>query len=242
MILFLKLLLAHLLGDFVLQPESWVKEKELKKYRSPKLYLHVLIHFILMVIFTRDISLLPVILIISVSHLLIDILKVGFQNEHNRRTLFFVDQVLHLLVLVITVIIILPQSIIIGQKEINYILILFTAILFLLSPSSIIIKTILSKWTPDARINNQEMETSSLLNAGKMIGYLERLLVFIFILNVQWAAIGFLVTAKSVFRFGDLKMGRDRKLTEYILIGTLLSFGMAILVGTTVEKMIAIIE
>jgi len=43
--------------------------------------------------------------------------------------------------------------------------------------------------------------------------------------------VGFLLTAKSVFRFGDLKESKDRKLTEYILIGTLLSFGIAIIVG-----------
>ena len=68
-----------------------------------------------------------------------------------------------------------------------------------------------------------------------MIGYLERTLVLIFILQGQWAAIGFLVTAKSVFRFSDLKIGQDRKLTEYILIGTLLSFGIAILTGVLVQ-------
>jgi hypothetical protein len=38
-----------------------------------------------------------------------------------------------------------------------------------------------------------------------------------------------LIAAKSVFRFGDLKESKDRKLTEYILIGTLLSFAMAII-------------
>jgi hypothetical protein len=41
----------------------------------------------------------------------------------------------------------------------------------------------------------------------------------------------FLLAAKSIFRFGDLKKVKDRKLTEYVLIGTLLSFGIAILVG-----------
>jgi hypothetical protein len=50
----------------------------------------------------------------------------------------------------------------------------------------------------------------------------------------RWEAIGFLLAAKSVFRFGDLKESKDRKLTEYILIGTLLSFGVAILIGIIV--------
>ncbi|RTY96472.1 DUF3307 domain-containing protein, partial [Flavobacterium bomense] len=34
MIIFVKLLLAHLLGDFLLQPTSWVLDKESKKHRS----------------------------------------------------------------------------------------------------------------------------------------------------------------------------------------------------------------
>ena len=52
-----------------------------------------------------------------------------------------------------------------------------------------------------------------------------------FIITNNWQGIGFLLAAKSVFRFGDLSRSEDRKLTEYILIGTLLSFGLAILVG-----------
>jgi hypothetical protein len=50
----------------------------------------------------------------------------------------------------------------------------------------------------------------------------------------NWQAIGFLIAAKSVFRFGDLSQSKDRKLTEYILIGTLLSFGIAITTGLVV--------
>jgi hypothetical protein len=47
----------------------------------------------------------------------------------------------------------------------------------------------------------------------------------------RWDAIGLLITAKSVFRFNDLKASNNRKLTEYILIGTFLSFGLAIITG-----------
>ena len=51
MIIFIKILLAHILGDFLLQPKSWVIEKEKKKAASPKLYFHVLIHGILVMVF-----------------------------------------------------------------------------------------------------------------------------------------------------------------------------------------------
>ncbi|HEU0137872.1 MAG TPA: DUF3307 domain-containing protein, partial [Flavobacterium sp.] len=44
MMIFIKLLLAHLLGDFLLQPNSWVADKEQRKHRSIYLYLHTLLH------------------------------------------------------------------------------------------------------------------------------------------------------------------------------------------------------
>jgi hypothetical protein len=56
-------------------------------------------------------------------------------------------------------------------------------------------------------------------------------LVFAFVVSNNWEAVGFLLAAKSVFRFGDLKESKDRKLTEYVLIGTLLSFGIALFLG-----------
>jgi hypothetical protein len=88
-------------------------------------------------------------------------------------------------------------------------------------------KAIFSKWNiEELTEGNQSLE-----DAGKYIGILERLLVFVFIITHHWEAVGFLITAKSVFRFGDLKESKHRKLTEYILIGTLISFGIAILIG-----------
>lgn len=75
---------------------------------------------------------------------------------------------------------------------------------------------------------------ASLQSAGKYIGILERIFVFTFVVTDNWEGIGFLLAAKSVFRFGDLKESKERELTEYILIGTLLSFGIATAVGMLV--------
>ena len=81
-----------------------------------------------------------------------------------------------------------------------------------------------------------ELDHKSLPDAGKYIGIIERLFVLIFIILGRWEAIGLLITAKSVFRFNDLKENNNRKLTEYILIGTLLSFGIAIVTGIIYTK------
>lgn len=71
---------------------------------------------------------------------------------------------------------------------------------------------------------------------------MERLFVFVFVVTGNWEGIRFLLAAKSVFRFGDLKESQDRKPTEYILIGTLLSFGIAIATGMLVLKLIEIVS
>src|SRR5690606_25230358 len=94
-------------------------------------------------------------------------------------------------------------------------------------PASVLVKILISGWAP----KTEDDKNDSLQNAGKYIGILERLFVFAFILTDHWEGIGFMLAAKSIFRFGDLKESKDRKLTEYVMIGTLLSFGMAILVG-----------
>ena len=86
-------------------------------------------------------------------------------------------------------------------------------------------------FSTNSKKDKLKVKNTSLAGAGKIIGMLERLFVFAFILLNAWSAIGFLITAKSVFRFGDLTEGKNRQLTEYVLIGTLLSFGLAIGAG-----------
>ncbi len=65
--------------------------------------------------------------------------------------------------------------------------------------------------------------------AGAIIGNLERGLAFLFILSGQPQNIGFLLAAKSVLRFSSAK--EDRAVSEYVIIGTLLSFGWVIAVS-----------
>jgi len=227
MMLLIKLLLAHIIGDFFLQPEKWVKEKEAKKLKSPKLYLHIAIHFALLFLILWDLSLWPVIIIVGFSHLIIDAVKLILQKKKNKRLFFFIDQILHVLVIIATYYVYTKTTLYFDDIFSEQHLLLITCLVFLTRPVSIIMKTIFTKWDITELTENNE----SLKDAGKYIGILERLLVFIFIITNHWEAVGFLITAKSVFRFGDLKKPKHRKLTEYILIGTLISFGIAIAVG-----------
>lgn len=226
MIILIKLFLAHLLGDFILQPDSWVKDKEFKKLKSKYLYIHVLIHGILILLLIWDILFWPYAIILMISHWLIDVIKLQFQKDHNKRIWFTIDQCLHVFTLIIVWYYLETPTIDLSVFDTQKVLVLVTCIIFLTNPSSVIIKTLVSKWTP-----NTQMTQESLPDAGKYIGILERLFVFAFVITNHWEAVGFLLAAKSVFRFGDLKDARDMKLTEYILIGTLMSFGIAISIG-----------
>jgi hypothetical protein len=100
MILLIKLLLAHIIGDFFLQPEKWVKEKEKKKLKSEKLYFHVLIHIVITTLLLWNLKLWPIIIIIGFSHFIIDATKLIIQKKKTKRFLFFIDQLLHVLIIV----------------------------------------------------------------------------------------------------------------------------------------------
>lgn len=80
-------------------------------------------------------------------------------------------------------------------------------------------------------IMNHEDSTGDLPNAGKLIGNVERTLTLIFILLGQYVAIGFLMAAKSLLRFAE----GDKAKSEYVLVGTLLSFFMAVVIGVMIK-------
>tara|TARA_R110001583_G_scaffold93777_1_gene237008 strand:- start:33846 stop:34571 length:726 start_codon:yes stop_codon:yes gene_type:complete len=236
--LLLQLLLAHIIGDFVLQPQKWVKSKEKKKVRSPYLYLHILIHAVmLLMVLQFNIKYWLGIIIIIVSHFIIDLIKLYLIKSINNRWLFLWDQIAHLLVIVGVVNIYATFKINIAEIYSPKILLFIISILFITSVSSIIMKIVISKWEIKGNSKGK-----SLNDAGQYIGILERLLIFVFIISDNWEAIGFLLAAKSIFRFGDLSKSDDRKLTEYILIGTLLSFGFAIAIGVGYNYLMEIIN
>ncbi|KGL63557.1 conserved hypothetical membrane protein [Polaribacter sp. Hel1_85] len=221
--------MSHILGDFVFQPEKWVKNKEEKKVKSVKLYLHIGLHTVIL-LFVLQFNLkeywLGFLLIIT-SHYIIDVLKLYLQKKKTKRIWFFVDQLLHILILLIVSYLYGNSSFSLENIFTDKILLLIIFVLLVSFVSAIIIKIIITQWNPESKKENDD----SLAKAGRYIGILERLFVFTFVITNHWEAIGFLLAAKSVFRFGDLTSSKDRKLTEYILIGTLLSFGLAIFLG-----------
>jgi hypothetical protein len=73
-------------------------------------------------------------------------------------------------------------------------------------------------------------------STGRVIGMLERILIYFFVLINEFAAIGFIIAAKGFTRFKELD---EREFAEYVLIGTLLSAASSIFTAIIVKQLIS---
>ena len=76
---------------------------------------------------------------------------------------------------------------------------------------------------------DKSMLPEGLPNGGRLIGLLERGIIYLLIIVGQPAGIGFLIAAKSVLRFETAS--KDQRAGEYVIVGTLASFGWAMVAG-----------
>ena len=77
------------------------------------------------------------------------------------------------------------------------------------------------------------------MDGGKWIGLLERALIFVLIMAAEFQAIGFLIAAKSILRF---QYAKERSHSETVIIGTLASFGWAIVISLATTKAIGLVQ
>lgn len=232
-LLFLKFLVGHLIGDFILQPSRWVAAKIQNQEKSPELYYHIAIHILLLLAITLfNPAYYIAILTIALLHFVTDIAKIKLTGRADDTLLFLLDQIIHVYVLFAITYIIHPIKINVEVIITNKVLLLTAILLMVTFASSQLIRIAIERWRTD---------DVSLSQAGKYIGMGERLFVFFFMVTNHWEGIGFMLAAKSIFRFGDLNQNNDRKLTEYVLLGTLLSFGMALILGKLYQFLLSII-
>ncbi len=234
----LQLLLAHILTDFLLQPKSWIEHKRKFQARSYILILHSLLAGVLTLVFLQDLSLWYLALIVSITHYLIDWWKL-VQNRDDLKY-FLLDQFFHILVIIFIWLFLINGYTLIfpGLKNIldsPAILAIAGAYLIVIFPAGYLIGKATQRWQEEIE---QIDQNSSLREAGRYIGIFERILVLTFILTQNFSAIGFLIAAKSILRFSEKTGSGARKQTEYVLIGTLMSFAITILLGLLVNYII----
>ena len=219
-------LLVHVLFDFNLQPSKWVNSKTTEGFKSKYLYLHCCIYALAVsgvVFFLTQVCWLTIVSFVGVgiSHLVADGLKKKYKDS---AAYFFIDQFFHILVLGILVWQVCMKQTLEVDKKWLIVLIYALGYLIVLKPFGITAKIIMDTF-------DFEPNENGLKDGGLWIGYIERFLILTFVLMSYYEGIGFLLAAKSIFRFGELKNENEIKRTEYILIGTLLSFGLAVCTG-----------
>ena len=232
-IILIKLLCAHLCADFILQTNEINNGK--RKSGSKCLlfqFIHSITHAGIAYLFVADWSCWLIPSVIFISHFIIDVIKCKCYKDS--LSTFLADQFLH-----IAIIAILWFSLYGDEIKLSYfesfcsvkVWLTIMAYLLMLRPSSIFLNLFLNKWTPTSP------NTQSLPNAGQWIGYIERILILTFVLVGSFEGVGFLLAAKSVFRFGELSKAKEIRTTEYVLIGTFASFTIAILTGIAITRL-----
>ena len=250
--LLVRLLIAHIITDFLLQTGKGVVIKKERLFKATSFWMHGFYTGVVVAFFMWDKLKLPVLALIIFSHIAIDYCKLVLSVKIDGRKwkqkdlwLFITDQFLHILILITAWLILIDGVnkffILLNELPPNYrILLRILGYLIVIGPVTYLIKFLTFRWTDEIIIEN-----NSLKDAGKWIGILERIIVITLVFIQQYTAIGFLVTAKSILRLIDKpdmlseaqnpKSFSSRKHTEYVLIGTFLSFGSAILTGLIIN-------
>ena len=98
------------------------------------------------------------------------------------------------------------------MKFFNWVCIL----LLVAHPANITFKKIFSKFKPTEKTTEEKQ-----INSGAMIGTMERIISVFLISFNQYAAIGLILTAKSIARYN--KIAENKEFAEYYLLGTIFS-------------------
>ena len=210
---FAALLFAHVLADFIFQTNRMVAHKR----RLPVMLAHVGIVGVAAVALSGAFH--PVLLALTLAHLGIDLVKA----HASRRGLapFLADQAAHILTLGLSAFAapdLWASGVWAQITALPALMALIAGLIVTTRAGGMAVGMLMAPWaaaTPEG-----------LLGGGKAIGLLERGLIFLLVLTGQAAGIGFLIAAKSVLRFGTV--ADDRKVSEYVIIGTLASFAWAI--------------
>ena len=224
---FLIFIIAHVLGDFFLQSDKLAQRKQTNfRYLLLHSLFYVIVFIVCMLPFW-SIALIQAAVFLSVLHFIIDSCRFIYSTKKEDASTYFIDQAMHISCIIIAAIFLVYDGIqptlvpvfdnllTIGMEDSVTLLQWVGLILLLLKPANVTIKQLTAKY--GSVTNNTEDRK----NVGALIGSLERLIVVLLISVGQYAAIGFILTAKSIARYN--KISEDKQFAEYYLLGTLTS-------------------
>lgn len=213
--LLIALVTAHLLADFVFQTTHMV----LNKHRPLIMLMHGLHVFPLPALFSGGAMMLS--LGIALSHVAIDLVKVHLAPD--TLLTYLVDQGAHFAVLLMAVMW-LPDAVLAHwwpplSTDMIQIALVLSGFITATMAGGVAVGHLMARFKSEAQPEGLEY-------AGRMIGLMERGLIFLMVMIGEPSGIGFLIAAKSILRFDTVS--RDQKMSEYVIIGTLASFGWAL--------------
>lgn len=226
--LLVRLCIAHLLADFVLQSKKMAKQKN---WNNRYLYLHVGIVALTVLGITGSLKLA---LGIGLMHGLIDVGKAMLASKYTERKslLFFTDQLMHAgsLLLAWALYAGIGTRLLSAVKQVltSYEISLITlGYLLVMWPTGYALRFALKDIAPSNNPNRENIE-----KGGNLIGMFERVIILTFMLLGAYGSIGFLITGKSIIRFAQTE---EKLRSEYVLLGTMMSYGVAIITGAVLN-------
>lgn len=246
---FIALLAAHAVADFALQPRDMVLRK-----REPAMFAaHGLIVGLTAwaALGAWSIAGFAAVALVVAAHLAIDAAKTygravwPVRGTHARFTAFWLDQLAHL-ISILAIAVLVPTAFAegawaaLGPGEGRGVLAaaaVLAGFLIATRGGQFLIAEFMARF-PLPETRDAADPNTGLVNGGAWIGLLERALTFGLVLAGRFEAIGFLIAAKSVLRFNYAS--QDRAHSEYVIIGTLASFGWALAVSVLTRGMIGI--
>lgn len=208
------LFLAHVAADFLLQPDRMVANK-----RKPLWFaLHVALVLITAIAATG--SLHPALFALAAAHAAIDAAKLA--TRRSDAAAFLLDQAAHLATIALIAALVpglFAAGLWGGVTALPALFACAAGAIWTIHAGGFVIGQFMAPWAAVITLDG-------LPNGGRAIGQLERGLIFLMILGGLPEGIGFLIAAKSVLRFGTVR--EEARLSEYVIIGTLASFGWAL--------------
>ncbi|UWG96381.1 DUF3307 domain-containing protein [Dehalobacter sp. DCM] len=243
---FVLLLVAHFIGDFILQTAA-IAQKKTQSIRFFAIHCLIYAGIMLIALFnfaSLNLTAVGAYVMIVGTHAVVDLLRIkilkrsekGLNHKKTDLIVFIADQVVHL-VIIFAAACLITESWMIWNDKVYHGLVYLLLYLICLSPTAILIKKVFvffsfqtdthsdsaDKCITDK--NDDDKRKDELISNGYLIGVLERIILLTLGLNGQMAAFGFVLAAKSLARFKQLE---DKDFAEKYLVGTLLSSAVSL--------------
>jgi hypothetical protein len=237
--IFWKILLAHVLTDFVFQPDRLAENKE----KITVLLIHSLIFLLLSIVLllpTFSYQTIIALILLASFHGIIDYFKNLIEKRMGKSLwpCFLGDQALHVLGIGGVVFLLDKTSLhtwldILSTYWSNPSIFLFVSLFVLIVFGGGFFTGILCKGFLEG-LNSEKRP--GIERAGRYIGVIERSLILTAVLFGKMEFIGYIFAAKSIARYPEMKEGTH--FAEYYLIGTLTSISIAFFGGLLLKYLL----